>query len=49
MLRVEGKFIEAEAAYMREKELREKVLGKEHPQVAITLLNIGGMHVPHIN
>ncbi len=42
MLRVEGKFLEAERFYKDEMNLRMKVLGKDSLQVAVTMTHLAG-------
>lgn len=42
-LRVEGRFSEAEEVLISELAMREKVLGKDHIQVAISMSHLAGM------
>ena len=41
--RPQGKYDEAKSAYMRSLEIREQMLGNDHPDVAAVLINIASL------
>ena len=42
----QGKYAEAEPLYQRALEIREKALGPEHPDVALSLNNLAMLYMP---